>query len=81
MLSSRQNKLTLPSFYLNSDIFPFTEESGVPPHGLVRDVAGGGDGGGAGGAVDHRAVVRIALGLPAIEMLPKQLRISPKQYR
>ena len=71
------------SCYLNSDIFPFTEESGVPPHGLVGDDAGGGHGGGAGGAVDHRAVVRIALGLPAIEIVTKTFENFTKtiQYR
>ena len=64
------------SCYLNSDIFPFTEESGVPPHGLVGDDAGGGHGGGAGGAVDHGPVVPVALRLPAVDVIAKYLTKS-----
>ena len=59
--------------YLNSDVFPFTEESGVPPHGLVGDYSGGGHGGGAGGAVDHGPVVHVALGLPVVDVIAKYL--------
>ena len=51
-------------FYLNSDIFPFTEECGIPPDSFVgRDAGGGHSRGGA--VVYHGPVVHIALGLPA----------------
>ena len=54
----------LVSFYLNSDIFPFTEECGIPPDSFVsRDASGGHRRGGA--VVYHGPVVHIALGLPA----------------
>ena len=55
------------SLYLNCQIFPFTQESGIPPHGLVGD--GGGGRGGAGGAVDHSSVVPVAFRLSAVEYL------------
>ena len=59
------------SLYLNRDVFPLTEKSGVPPHGPVGDDAGGVDRGGAGGAVGHGSVVPIALGLPEVDIIAK----------
>ena len=51
------------SSYLNSGIFPFTEECGIPPDSFVgRDAGGGHSRGGA--VVYHGPVVHIALGLP-----------------